>query len=84
MRIRTDGKYGHRETTIEEAAAFWDCNKTATLLQSAETVPRWADAIEELLTRDDLTPDQKRDIAELFSTPAFQVEWNERAEVSPD
>jgi len=55
MRTRTDGKYGHCETTIEET-----------------------------LDRDDLTADQKRDIAALFSTPPSHVEWSERAEVSPD
>jgi hypothetical protein len=83
MRIRTDGDYRHRETTIQQAADFWECNKTAALLQSAELVPRWASAIDQLLDRDDLTPDQKREIAALFSTGGFEVAWSEESDVRP-
>lgn len=83
MRIRTDGKYEHRETTIDEASEFWDYNKTAALLQSAELVPRWASALKQLLDRDDLTSAQKREIAALFSTGSFQVEWSENVDVAP-
>lgn len=84
MRIRTDGKYGHRETTIENAAAFWDCNKTAALLQSAGLVPKWAAGLKELLARDDFTAEQKREIAALFSTGDFRVGWGEELDVSPE
>jgi hypothetical protein len=36
MRIREDGKQAHRADTIEQAAAFWDCNKTTALMKSAD------------------------------------------------
>ncbi|ACV10979.1 conserved hypothetical protein [Halorhabdus utahensis DSM 12940] len=67
MRIRTDGDRSHRETTIEEAAEFWDCNKTRALLLSADFAPRIVPRIEQVLAREDLTSRQKREIAETLS-----------------
>jgi len=67
MRIRTDGDKSHRETTIEQAAEFWDCNKTRALLLSADLAPRIVPRIEKVLARDDLTTRQKREIAETLS-----------------
>ena len=49
MRIRTDGKYARRESTIEQAAEFWDCNKTKALMQSAEFAARMDGCIQKVL-----------------------------------
>lgn len=64
MRIRTDGDRSHREETIEQAAEFWDCNKTRALLLSADFTPRIVPRIEQVLARKDLTIQQKQEIAE--------------------
>lgn len=49
-----------------------------------DLVPHWADALEELLARDDLTAEQKLEIADLFSTAGLGVQWSESADVRPD
>lgn len=82
MRIRTDGERSHRKETIEAAAEFWDCNKTTALLKSAE-YSRWVtEGIEDVLERDDLTPRQKREIAESLSMPGtLEIEIEESVDV---
>jgi hypothetical protein len=55
--------------TIEDAAEFWGCNKTRALLLSADLAPRLVPRVERVLDRDDLTPQQKREIAETLSIP---------------
>ncbi|MFB6185511.1 MAG: hypothetical protein ABEI86_01415, partial [Halobacteriaceae archaeon] len=59
----------HREETIEQAAEFWDCNKTRALLLSADFAPRIVPRIEQVLAREDLTSRQKREIAETLEIP---------------
>ena len=77
MRIRTDGEYESRKTEIETAADWWGCNKTAALLRSAETVRFLDEGIQRVLERDDLTTEQKREIAETLSTPSLSYEFEE-------
>lgn len=82
MRIRTDGKYAHREETIAEVAEFYDCNKTKALLLAADQVPSLHHAVEEILGRDDLTPAQKRGIAETVSKArGLEIEYDEGATI---
>jgi hypothetical protein len=82
MRIRTDGERSHREETIDRAAEFLDCNKTAALLKSADALPRIVDGIEDVLERDDLTARQKREIAETLSIPGtLSIEIEEDVDV---
>lgn len=69
MRIRENGKHAHRSDTIEQAAEFWDCNKTEVLMKSAEFSSRIDDRIKEVLKRDNLTTNQKLEIAEILSVP---------------
>jgi len=77
MRIRTDGDYEWRKGEIEDAAEWWECNKTAALLRSAEAVRFLDDGIQRVLERDDLTTEQKREIAETLSTPSLSYEVEE-------
>ncbi|ANW09677.1 hypothetical protein [Haloarcula hispanica pleomorphic virus 4] len=78
MRIREDGKHAHRTDTIEQAAGFWDCNKTKALMRSAEFSWRIDERIREVLTRDDLTVQQKREIAETLRVPGtYEIEVEE-------
>jgi hypothetical protein len=69
MRIREDGKHAHRTDTIEQAAEFWDCNKTKALMRSAEFSWRIDERIQTVLRRDDLTIRQKREIADTLCIP---------------
>ncbi|SDR44913.1 DUF7692 domain-containing protein [Natronobacterium texcoconense] len=68
MRIRTDGDYAYREDAIQRAADFYDCNKTKAVVSACEDVPRLVAAARQILERDDLTYEQRREIAETLST----------------
>ncbi|GGO01330.1 DUF7692 domain-containing protein [Haloarcula pellucida] len=75
MRIREDGKHAHRTDTIEQAAEFLDCNKTTALMKSAEFSWRIDERIREVLSRDDLTLQQKRETAETLRVPGtYEIE----------
>ncbi|QSG05311.1 DUF7692 domain-containing protein [Halapricum desulfuricans] len=85
MRIRTDGDKGHRMRTIESAADFWDCNKTRALLLSADLAPRLVPRIERVLEREDLTLEQRREIAETLSVPGtLSVEVEHQVDVEAE
>jgi len=82
MRIREDGKHAHRSDTIEQAAEFWDCNKTTALMQSAEFSRRIDERIRTVLARDDLTVQQKREIAETLTVPgSYEIDIEETTTV---
>lgn len=70
--IRTDGKFAQREDTIEKVTEFYDCSQTRALLAAAEDVPSLASSIEQVLQRDDLTAQQRREIAEELSTSSLK------------
>ncbi|RKD95498.1 hypothetical protein ATJ93_2355 [Halopiger aswanensis] len=40
MQIRTDSNYTYREDVIEQAADFYDCNRTKAVISVCEDVPR--------------------------------------------
>lgn len=82
--IRTDGKFAHREDTIDGVTRFYDCNQTRALLAAAEDVPRLAEGIESVLGMDDLTRQQRREIAEKLSTPSLKFRIMEEIDVTPD
>ena len=75
MRIRTDGDYAYRRDAIERTADFYDCNKTKAVVSACD-VPKFVQAARQVLERDDLTLEQRREIAEPLSTRAvtFDVE----------
>ncbi|WP_137289035.1 DUF7692 domain-containing protein [Natronorubrum halophilum] len=68
MRIRTDGDYAYRNDAIDRAARFYDCNKTKAVVSACDDVPRLVAAARQVLERDDLTYEQRREIAETLST----------------
>ena len=74
MRIRTDGDYAYREDVIEQAAEFYDRNKTASVTRACEDVPSLVNGIVEVLERDDLTHNQRKELAETFSTRYLRYE----------
>jgi len=75
MRIREDSKHAHRSDTIEQAAEFWGCNETTALMRSADFSRRIGERIQTVLPREDLTTEQKREIAEtLMILGTYEVE----------
>jgi hypothetical protein len=69
MRIREDDKHAHRSDTIKQAAEFWGCNKTTALMRSADFSRRIGERIQTVLSREDLTSEQKREIAQTLTIP---------------
>jgi hypothetical protein len=84
MRIRTDGDYDHRDDVIERAADYYDCNKTKAVVAACEDVPQLVAAARDVLDRDDLTLQQRREIAETLTTRAVTFDLEERVEVRRD
>lgn len=83
MRIRTNGERNHREDTIERAADHYDCNKTRALMLAADQVPGLHAAVSDVLARDDLTLQQKREIAQRFNRcRGMAVDVSEDVEVA--
>jgi len=77
MRVRTDGDYSHRERDIKRAAEHLDCSKTEAILTGARVLPRMDEAVRQVLQRDDLTLEQRQEIAETLSVsggPDYRVE----------
>jgi uncharacterized protein (DUF1778 family) len=85
MRIRTDGKFEHRTDVFDRVADFYGSNRTDAVLAAAEDVPRLVDGARQVLDRDDLTEQQRREIAETLSTPAasFEVVAGVDIEIDP-
>jgi len=82
MRIREDGKHTHRSDTIEQAAEFWECNKTTALMRSADFSCRIGERIQTVLARDDLTTAQKQEIAETLSIPGtYEINVSQSVEI---
>lgn len=84
MRIREDGKFAHRTDTIEAIASFYDASKTRSMLAAAEDVPALVDGVQEVLGREDLTLEQRREIAETLSTRTVQFDVVDELEVVRD
>jgi len=84
MRIRTDGDSAHREDVIERAADYYDCNKTKTVVAACENVPQLVTAARDVLGRDDLTRQQRREMAETLSTRAVTFEVDSQTTVQRD
>ena len=82
MRIRTDGDKAYRRDAIERASRFYDCNKTTAVVSACEDVPQLVRAAEAVLERDDLTMQQKQEIAETLSTKAMTFEVSETVETN--
>ena len=76
VRIRTGQGNEWRYDAIEKAARFYDCNRSNAVAFACEDVDRLVRAAQVVLERDDLTREQRREIAETLSTRAvtFDVE----------
>lgn len=77
VRIRTGPGNEWRFNQIERASDFFDCNRSDAVAFACEGVVELVDAAREVLERDDLTTEQRQEIAESFSTRAVTFEIDE-------
>jgi len=84
IRIRTDGDYAYRRDAIERAADFYGCNKTKAVMSACDDVPKFVQASRQVLERDDLTLEQRREIAETLSTRAVTFDVDTEIAVTTD
>lgn len=82
IRIRCGPENRYRYHAIEQAAELYDCNRSDAVAYACDNVGQLVRNIEEILQRDDLTLQQKREIAELCSGRGldFTVEESVTAE----
>jgi len=81
VRIRTGDGNEHRYYAIEDAATFYDCNRSDAVARACDAVPAVARAVQEVLERDDLTTRQKREIADTLSTRGLSFDIETRVAV---
>ncbi|WP_247729486.1 DUF7692 domain-containing protein [Halovivax limisalsi] len=76
VRIRTDDGNEWRFDCIEKAATFYDCNRSDAVAYACEDLTQQVAAARQVLERDDLTAEQRREMAETLSTRAitFDIE----------
>ncbi|WP_339102511.1 hypothetical protein [Haloterrigena salinisoli] len=84
MRIRTSEEYAYRNDAIERAADFYGCNKTKAVVSACDDVPKLVAAAWTVLERDDLTHEQRTEIAETLSTRATTFEVGQSVDVDRD
>jgi hypothetical protein len=81
VRVRTDDGNEYRYDAIEQAADFYDCNRSDAIAYACEDVVGLAVAAEAVLRRDDLTAAQKREIANTLSGRGVEFEVGEAVDV---
>ncbi|WP_336339649.1 DUF7692 domain-containing protein [Haloarcula brevis] len=82
VRIRTGEGNEYRYHAVEEAAEFYDCNRSDAVAYACDNVPTLASAVETVLARDDLTPAQKQEIAQEFSVRGLEFDVSEQVSVN--
>ena len=81
IRIRTGEGNEHRYHAVEQAADFYDCNRSDAVAYACDNVTALVRAAESVLRRDDLTPRQKREIAAEFSARGLEFDVDETVTV---
>ncbi|WP_265109610.1 DUF7692 domain-containing protein [Halosolutus halophilus] len=74
VRIRTDDGNEWRFDAIQKAAKFYDCNRSNAIAFACNDVDGLVSAARRVLERDDLTLEQRREIAETLSTRAVSFD----------
>ena len=84
VRIRTGDGNAWRYDAIEDASEFYDCNRSDAVGYACADVVQLVDALQGVLEREDLTRQQRREIAETLSSRGVSFEVNLDVEVSAD
>ena len=82
VRIRTDDGNEWRFDAIKKAARFYDCNRSNAVAFACEDVDQLVAAATRVLERDDLTREQRREIAETLSTRAVSFDLESSVSVT--
>lgn len=81
IRIRTGEGNEYRYDAIQQAAEFYECNRSDAAAYACDNVRQLVEAAEKVLARDDLTPRQKKEIAEEFSGRGLEFDVQELVSV---
>ena len=84
VRIRTGDGNEHRYDAIERAADYYDTNRSDAVAKACNDVPRVMRALQSVLQRDDLTLQQRREIANEFDREMRGAEISVDLAVSVD
>lgn len=74
VRVRTDDGNEWRYDTIEKASEFYDRNRSDSVAFACADVVQFVEAAEAVLKREDLTLQQRRDIAKEFSCRGIEFD----------
>jgi len=77
VRIRTDDGNERRYHSIERASEFFDINRSDAVAYACDAAVELVDGAEEVLKRDDLTQQQRREIAATLSTGPVSFDVSE-------
>ncbi|WP_224214631.1 DUF7692 domain-containing protein [Natrinema longum] len=83
VRIRTDDGNEWRFDAIQKAARFYDCNRSNAVAFACEDIDSLVSAARTVLERDDLSREQRREIAETLSTRAVRFDVDTSISVTP-
>ena len=82
VRVRTDDGNEWRFRAIERAARLYDCNRSDAVAYACEDVGQLADGIERILQREDLTLQQRQEIASVLDETSSVLSISFDSEVS--
>lgn len=68
VRVRTGEGNEWRFHSIERASEFFDVNRSDAVAYACDATVELVDGVQEVLKREDLTHEQRREIAETLST----------------
>ena len=74
VRIRTGEGNEWRYDSIQRAADYYECNRSNAVAYACEDVIRIIEAAIDVLEREDLSLEQRREIAETFSTRGIEFD----------
>jgi hypothetical protein len=69
---------------IEGASEYYGVNKSDAIARACNDVPELVASVRAVLQRDDLTPQQKREMAETVSTSAVEFDLETAVHVEKD
>lgn len=83
VQIRIDG-HEWRYHGIDRAQNLYDCNRSDAIAYACEDITQLVSRIEKVLNRDDLTRQQRRELADTLSTSSLSFEIDVEISATPD
>jgi len=76
VRIRTDEGNEWRFDEIQKAKEFYERNRSDSIARACRDLPALVDSVQDVLERDDLSLQQRQEIAETLSTRYIDFDWS--------